>query len=60
MGFSDEDYEKVAEEYPKNGRFSMPLYKQAGNSMPVPVLESIFKEVMRLNTCRQKEADFEE
>lgn len=60
MGFSDEDYEKVAEEHPKNGRFSMPLYKQAGNSMPVPVLESIFKEVMRLNTCRQKEADFEE
>ena len=60
MGFSDEDYEKVAEEHPKNGRFSMPLYKQAGNSMPVPVLESIFKEVMKLNTCRQNEANFEE
>ncbi len=29
----------------KNGRFSMPLYKQAGNSMPVPVLEEIFKQL---------------
>lgn len=48
MGFSDEDYEKAAEVNPKNGRFSMPMYKQAGNSMPVPVLEAIFKEVMKI------------
>lgn len=48
MGFSDEDYEKASEVNPKNGRFSMPMYKQAGNSMPVPMLEAIFKEVLKI------------
>lgn len=45
MGFTDEDFDKAMEEHPKNGRFSMPLYKQAGNSMPVPVLEEIFRQL---------------
>ena len=43
MGFTDEDFDRVKIEHPRNGRFSMPLYKQAGNSMPVPVLEEIFR-----------------
>ena len=43
MGFSDEDYEKVS---------YMPrtlLYKMAGNSIVVPVLEEIFNTIEKLN-----------
>ena len=41
MGFSDEDFYKA-----KNAGISnSQLYKQAGNSIVVPVLESIFKEL---------------
>jgi DNA (cytosine-5)-methyltransferase 1 len=39
MGFSDEDFEK-AEKVNSNSQ----LYKQAGNSIVVQVLEAIFKE----------------
>lgn len=46
MGFSDEDFDKAAKVIKRNGRFRMPLYKQAGNSMPVPVLEEIFKSLL--------------
>lgn len=41
MGFSDEDFEK-AEKVNSNTQ----LYKQAGNSIVVPVLEEIFKKLM--------------
>lgn len=41
MGFSDEDYDK-AETVNSNTQ----LYKQAGNSIVVPVLEAIFKEML--------------
>lgn len=44
MGFNDEDYESALRATPtKPGFKNVTLYKQAGNSMPVPVLESIFK-----------------
>ena len=39
MGFSDEDFEK-AEKVNSNSQ----LYKQAGNSIVVQVLEAVFKE----------------
>lgn len=41
MGFTDEDYEKAAE---VNSQTNM--YKQAGNSIAVPVLEHIFREML--------------
>jgi DNA (cytosine-5)-methyltransferase 1 len=41
MGFSDEDFYK-AEAVNSNTQ----LYKQAGNSIVVPVLEHIFKELI--------------
>lgn len=47
MGFTDKDYEaaeKAAK--PRKGLKSSTLYKQAGNSMPVPVLEEIFKALL--------------
>ena len=41
MGFTDEDFDK-AQEVNSNTQ----LYKQAGNSIVVPVLEEIFKELI--------------
>ena len=41
MGFTDEDFEK-AEEVNSNTQ----LYKQAGNSIVVPVLEGIFRQLI--------------
>ena len=41
MGFSDKDFDKAV----KIGMSNAQLYKQAGNSICVPVLESIFKKI---------------
>ena len=46
MGYTDEEYERAAEVQRKRGRYKMALYKQAGNSIAVPVLESIFKKII--------------
>ena len=45
QGYSDADFDAALSVTKKNGRYRMPLYKQAGNSMPVPILESIFKKL---------------
>lgn len=46
QGFSDEDYKAALSVHPsRNGKLNSTLYKQAGNSMPVPMLESIFKKM---------------
>ncbi len=43
MGFSEEDYKAAKEaNEAQEGKMNRTLYKQAGNSMPVPVLEAIF------------------
>ena len=42
MGFKDEDFEKAAKVCSNTQ-----LYKQAGNSIVVPVLEGIFKELYK-------------
>lgn len=41
MGFTDEDFDKA-----KEVNSDSQLYKQAGNSIVVQVLESIFKEML--------------
>ena len=41
MGFSDEDLEKSSKV-----NYNRQLYKQAGNSIVVPVLEAIFKQIL--------------
>lgn len=46
MGFTDEDYNAAASVQKRRGRYQMALYKQAGNSMPVRVLESIFRQIV--------------
>lgn len=47
MGFSDEDFEKAAKV-----NSNAQLYKQAGNSIVVNVLECIFKELFK--ECKEK------
>ena len=50
MGFSDEDFDKASLEHKtKGGKLNGTLYKQAGNSIVVQVLEAIFKELLNLN-----------
>lgn len=41
MGFTDEDFDKASEVVSDTQ-----LYKQAGNSIVVDVLEAIFKEML--------------
>lgn len=47
MGFDDKDFEAALKATPgRAGCLNNSLYKQAGNSIVVPILESIFKEVI--------------
>lgn len=46
QGFTDADYEAALKANPSvDGKMNRTLYKQAGNSMPVPMLESIFRKM---------------
>lgn len=46
MGFDEEDFNKAEAEHPgKKGFKNNILYKQAGNSIVVPILEAIFSEL---------------
>ena len=47
QGYNDNDYQLAAEVCPRKGRWRTSLYRQAGNSIVIPVLESIFKEILR-------------
>ncbi|CAM3305141.1 MULTISPECIES: DNA cytosine methyltransferase [Paenibacillus] len=48
MGFSDEDFNAVLNEYPtKPGKRNATLYRLAGNSIVVDVLEAIFKALQQ-------------
>ena len=49
QGFTDEDYNNaLSVNLGKPGKLNGALYKQAGNSMPVPILEAIFKQILSL------------
>lgn len=55
QGYSDADFEAAAAVHKKVGRYTMPLYKQAGNSIPVPIFESMFRKIL-LNETTESEA----
>lgn len=55
QGYSDADFEAAAAVHKKVGRYTMPLYKQAGNSIPVPIFESIFRKIL-LDETTESEA----
>lgn len=46
QGFDDSDFEAALAAHPTKGKLNRVLYKQAANSMPVDVLEAIFKVVL--------------
>ena len=46
QGYTDADFEAAAAVQEKIGRYTMALYKQAGNSIAVPIFESIFKKII--------------
>lgn len=47
MGYSDEMFEAARSAQVKRGKWYNALYKQAGNSIIVPVCESIFSQILR-------------
>jgi DNA (cytosine-5)-methyltransferase 1 len=46
QGYTDEDYEAAAAVQKRVGRYTMALYKQAGNSIPVQIFESMFRKII--------------
>lgn len=54
QGYTDEDFERAKKVQQKKGRYYTALYKQAGNSIAVPIFESIFRKII-LNEVREKE-----
>ena len=51
MGFDDEDFDKLRAIYPpRRGKLSSILYKQAGNSIVVNMLEGILYRVYNKGT----------
>ena len=46
QGYSDADFEAAAAVQKRIGRYTMALYKQAGNSIAVPIFESIFRKII--------------
>lgn len=53
QGYTDADFNAAAAVHKRVGRYTMPLYKQAGNSIPVPIFESIFRKMI-LNETEER------
>ena len=43
---NDSDFYAAAAVHKRKGRYTMPLYKQAGNSIPVTIFESMFRKIL--------------
>ena len=54
QGYTDEDYKKAEEAQERSGRYYMALYNQAGNSIAVPIFESIFRKIILNETVKEK------
>jgi DNA (cytosine-5)-methyltransferase 1 len=46
QGYTDDDFERAKSVQTKRGRYYTALYKQAGNSIAVPIFESIFRKII--------------
>lgn len=53
QGYTDEDFQRAAEVQKRVGRYYMALYKQAGNSIAVPIFESIFRKIILGETRKE-------
>lgn len=52
QGYTDKDFERAKSSQVRRGRYYMSLYKQAGNSIPVPIFESLFRKILFGQTAR--------
>ena len=51
QGYTEEDFNNALSVHPgREGKLNGALYKQAGNSIPVPILEAIFKQVLGIES----------
>lgn len=57
QGYTDADFEAAAAVHKRVGRYTMPLYKQAGNSIPVPIFESMFRKMLLGETAAAGERE---
>lgn len=56
QGYSDEDFENALRVHPgKQNCLNGALYKQAGNSIPVPIFESLFRKIILGETEKMDE-----
>lgn len=55
QGYTDEDYKRARAVQKRVGRYRMALYKQAGNSIAVPIFESIFRKIILGETMKTSE-----
>lgn len=46
QGYEDADFERARSAQTRRGRYYTSLYKQAGNSIPVPIFESMFQAMV--------------
>lgn len=60
QGYTDEDFNAAAAVQERNGRYKMALYKQAGNSIPVPIFESLFRKIILNQTGRKENGKYEQ
>ena len=51
QGYTDEDYERAKAVQKRSERYRMALYKQAGNSIAVPIFESMFRKIILHETA---------
>lgn len=57
MGFEDVDFQAALKEHPTNVVMNSTLYHQAGNSIVVQVLESIFELILSGNYACEEVAE---
>lgn len=60
QGYTDEDFERAKAAQNKKGRYYMALYKQAGNSIAVPIFESIFRKIILGETAEEKTGGYKD
>jgi DNA (cytosine-5)-methyltransferase 1 len=54
QGYTDADFEAAAAVQKRLGRYTMALYKQAGNSIPVTIFESMFRKILLGETAESE------
>lgn len=56
QGYTDRDFEAAKAAQKKKGRYYTALYNQAGNSIAVPIFESIFRKIILKETIENADA----